>query len=71
MLARQELYQLDHMFMCVICVEVCVERSEDNFVELVLSSHLYMDSGDRPQIIRLMWKVCLPIQPSHQLLIVD
>ena len=46
-------------------------KVEDNFVELVLFSHLYMGSGGRTQLIRLVWKVHLPMEPSYQLLIVD
>lgn len=30
-------------------------RSEDNFVELILSVHLYLGFGDLIQVIRTMW----------------
>ena len=35
-------------------------KSEDNFVELVLSFHLYMDLGDHTHAVRLVWQVLCP-----------
>lgn len=36
---------------------VCVERSQDSFVGLVLSFLLYVDSEGGAQVIRLAWQV--------------
>lgn len=43
----------------------CVQRSEDNFVELVLSSHISMGSGDQTQVSKLAQQVPLPTEPPY------
>lgn len=60
---------LGFKFLCIVCM-VCVyaswgstmvhvERSEDGFMESVLSFHLYKASGDRTQATRLIQQKCL------------
>lgn len=62
--------------MCV-CVLVCIHdvcwgmrmswcswRSEENPVELVLSSHLCVGFRDETQVVRLAWQAPLPARPS-------
>lgn len=52
-----------HFFILFILVCVCVIctgthgrwRSEDKFVELVLTIHFYLGFGDRIQVIRIVW----------------
>lgn len=48
-----------------IWVMVCATRSEDNFLELVLTLYLCMDSRDQTPIARLGWKIPLPTELSH------
>lgn len=40
---------------------VCVERSQDSFVGLVLSFLLYVDSEGGAQVIRLTWQVSISV----------
>lgn len=40
---------------------VCVERSQDSFVGLVLSFLLYVDSEGEAQVIRLAWQVSISV----------
>lgn len=40
---------------------VCVERSQDSFVGLVLSFLLYVDSEGGAQVIRLAWQVSISV----------
>ena len=52
------------MCVCIICLYVCscthtiahLWRPEDNFVSLVLSFHLLMDSSDSTQVTTLAWQ---------------
>lgn len=52
------------VWVCIL-VMVCVTRSEDNFMELVLTLYLRMDSRDQTPIARLGWKIPLPTELSH------
>ena len=51
---------------CDMCVQpmpscMCVRRSEDDFMELVLSFYLYVGSGDGTQVMRFSWLVFFPL----------
>lgn len=47
-----------------LCAPEQVWRSEDNFVESVLSFHLYAGSGDQNSIIKLAQQTSLSTKPS-------
>lgn len=53
----------DHRYSCVLGpVRGIVElwQSEDNFVELILSFHIYVGSRDQAQVTRPAWRKPLP-----------
>lgn len=52
--------------MCLVCVTMFVWESEDNFMELDPSFHLYIDSGNWIQVFTLVRQVSLHAEPYHQ-----
>lgn len=52
---------------CIICVFACIWRSEENFMELVLSLHFYVSTRDGTQVTRSVQPVALEAQSGFNL----
>lgn len=44
---------------------LCVCEAEDRLLGSVLPFHLYVGSGARTHVAKLVWQASLPAKPSH------
>lgn len=52
--------------MGAVCAMAHMWRSEDNYVESILSFGPYVGSGDQTQFARFAEQALVPTEPSHQ-----